>query len=518
MDNKSFLRAVAGTALLAVLLAACGGAGTAAPPPASGPARGTLVQNPPQLALLLPATELLLQLGTAANLSLLSLGGTPLCDIGVYHVEYNTVGARNEAATASAALMVPTGSDARCRGALPIVLYAHGTTTTQAFNIADLQDPANAEGLLLAAVFAAQGYIVVAPNYTGYDSSSLAYHPYLLRDAQANDMIDALAAARLALPAAGVLLTRDSGQLYVTGYSQGGYVALATERALQLAGKRVTAAAPMSGPYALAAMMDAVVSGQVDSGAPVLMTMLVGAYEHAYGNLYADPGEYFMPQYLVGIESLLPGSLTRSELYAQGRLPQYALFSSTPPDAAYAAITPATQPAALATIFAQGFGTGNLLTNGFRLAYLRDLAAHPDGGWPVLTSGIPSANANVPLRQALAANDLRDWAPSAPTLLCGGNGDPVVYWLNAQLMQSYWAALPGAATGVAILDIDSAGTNADPYSALKGDFALAKLAVAVAAVGQGATDGGRQAVFDAYHATLVAPFCLAAARSFFASH
>jgi hypothetical protein len=225
-----------------------------------------------------------------------------------------------------------------------------------------------------------------------------------------------------------------------------------------------------------------------------------------------------MPQYLVGIESLLPGSLTRSELYAQGRLPQYALFSSTPPDAAYAAITPATQPAALATIFAQGFGTGNLLTNGFRLAYLRDLAAHPDGGWPVLTSGMPSANANVPLRQALAANDLRDWAPSAPTLLCGGNGDPVVYWLNAQLMQSYWAALPGAATGVAILDIDSAATNADPYSALKGDFALAKLAVAVAAVGQGATDGGRQAVFDAYHATLVAPFCLAAARSFFASH
>jgi len=38
-------------------------------------------------------------------------------------------------------------------------LYAHGTTTDRAFNIADMQ---NAETLLLAALFASQGYIVVA--------------------------------------------------------------------------------------------------------------------------------------------------------------------------------------------------------------------------------------------------------------------------------------------------------------------------------------------------------------------
>jgi hypothetical protein len=37
-------------------------------------------------------------------------------------------------------------------------------------------------------------------------------------------------------------------------------------------------------------------------------------------------------------------------------------------------------------------------------------------------------------------------------------------------------------------------------------------------VAQGASDGGQQAVFDAYHASLVAPFCLAAARDFFANH
>ena len=50
---------------------------------------------------------------------------------------------------------------------------------------------------------------------------------------------------------------------------------------------------------------------------------------------------------------------------------------------------------------------------------------------------------------------------------------------------------------------------------------IAKLlvgSVAAAAVAQGATDGGAVAVAEAYHAGLVPPFCLAAVKSFFASH
>ena len=36
-----------------------------------------------------------------------------------------------------------------------------------------------------------------------------------------------------------------------------------------------------------------------------------------------------------------------------------------------------------------------------------------------------------------------------------------------------------------------------------------------AAVAQGATDGGDEAVLDVYHGGLVAPFCMEAARDFF---
>lgn len=514
-------------ALALILLSGCGGeadspaaatsATTSATTSVATPERGTLVQNPPQQLATMPAGDLKLQLDVPSNLQLLSLSGAPVCDIGVHHLVYNTLGARNEATTASAALMVPLGTDARCHGARPIVLYAHGTTTNKAFNIADIRDAQNSEGLLLAALFAAQGYIVVAPNYAGYDTSTLGYSAYLNADQQSKDMIDALAAARRALPAAGLLLTTDNGRLFITGYSQGGYVAMATQRAMQAAGMTVTAAAPMSGPYALAAFFDAVFNGQVNGGAPVFITLLLSGYQKAYGNIYGSATEVYEPQYAPGIESLLPTTLTRGELYARKSLPQYALFSSTPPSPGDAAITPATQPAAFAPVFALGFGPDNLITNTFRRSYLQDARTAPDGGWPTVTTGVPTTGAQLPLRQALVRNDLRNWSPTSPTLLCGGSGDPLVFWLNTQLMQNYWATRQPAVGGVSVLDLEAPGTDGDRYATLRSGFVLARKAVAGAAVLQGATDAGASAVFEAYHSTLVPPFCLAAVRSFFAA-
>ncbi len=358
-----------------------------------------------------------------------------------------------ESTTASAALLVPTGLGANCTGARPIVLYAHGTTTDRNFNMANIQ---NTEVLYLAALFASKGYIVVAPNYAGYDTSTLPYHPYLIADQQSKDMIDALTAARTALPLASATLTKDNGQLFITGYSQGGYVAMATHRAMQAAGMTVTAAAPMSGPYALAAFVDAVFYGEVNGDAPVSSTLLLTAYQKVYGDIYANPGDVFESQYAPGIDSLLPTTTPRSQLYAEGKLPEFALFSSTPPAPAFAADTPPTTPANLAEIFALGFGPGNLIQNGYRLSYLEDAQANPDGGWPAVTTGVAAANPGLSWRRALATNDLRNWVPTAPVLLCGGDQDPLVFWFNTDLMQRYWAAHAPASAPLSVLDLDAA--------------------------------------------------------------
>ena len=474
--------------------------------------RGTLLQSPPELLSTVTAPALLLELNTAANQQLLSLSGDPVCDVLVYHIEYTTVGGANEATTASAALMVPTGLGADCTGARPILLYAHGATTDRAFNIADMQ---NAETLLLAALFASQGYIVVAPNYAGYDTSTLPYHPYLIADQQSKDMMDGLKAARTALPFASATLTKDSGQLFIAGYSQGGYVAMATQRALEAAGTKVTASVGMSGPYALAAFADAVFYGEVNGGAPVSSTLLLTAYQAAYGDIYASAADVFEAPYANGIESLLPSTMLRSQLYAEGRLPQYALFSPTPPAPEFAANTPPVTPANLAAVFALGFGSGNLIRNSYRLSYLRDAQAHPDGGFPTVTTGTAAAAPELPWRQALQRNDLRDWVPKAPVLLCGGDLDPVVFWLNTQLMSGYWTSHAPSGASFGILDLEAPASASGPYANLTQGFTVAKALVAADAVLQGATDGGARAVAEAYHVTLVAPFCLAAAKSFF---
>ena len=189
-------------AAVVLLLAACGGGSESGPTTDNSGDRGSLVQNPPLRVTTLTAADLLASLNGSANgRSLLAVAGAPKCGVDFNYIQYGTVGAANEKTNASGALMVPIGTDPACSGARPVVLYGHGTTTAKGFNIANVLDSTNAaynEALLVAATYAAQGYIVVAPNYAGYDDSRLPYHPYLIADQQSKDMIDALTAARKA--------------------------------------------------------------------------------------------------------------------------------------------------------------------------------------------------------------------------------------------------------------------------------------------------------------------------------
>jgi hypothetical protein len=494
------------TSAVALGLTGCGSDSMTSVMPA-GTARGSLLQDPPLRIASLDAATFGAELGASTSgAQLLEVAGTPTCGVDFYYIQYNTVGGAGEATTASGALMVPTGSAAQCSGGRPIVLYAHGTNPDRSLNIADITNTSNTEGALIAAMFAAQGYIVVAPNYAGYDTSTLSYHPYLNADQQSKDMIDALTAARTALPHTMTTGTTDGGKLFITGYSQGGHVAMATHRAMQAAGMAVTAAAPMSGPYALEAFADAVFYGQVDIGSTVFTPLLVTSYQHAYGNIYQSLTDLYEPNYAPNMADVLPSTTPLATLFSNGTLPESALFSSTTPVTGNA-----TLDAALAVpsnpLFASGFGTSNLLTNNFRLAYVLDAVASPDGAVPTLTAGVPvAANPQNTLRIAFKTNDLRNWTPHVPVLMCGGDQDPEVFFLNTQVMQQYWSALPAGAITVADINAPVTGAN-DP-------FAAAKVGYQTTIAGIAATQGQSAAV-QAIHTT-EAPFCTAVARAFFA--
>ncbi len=516
MNRPSSRLTVWVVALLALAGCSSGtnGGSTLAPTTAQ---RGQLLIKPPTLVATFGTSDLLELLGLdTLGLQLLTLAYSPVCTVNIYQLNYETVGAKSEPTTSTGALMVPSGSASGCQGPRPIVEYAHGTSPSKNYDISQLTGSnASSEGLILAALFAAEGYIVVAPNYAGYHSSTLSYHPYLVGAQQAAEMMDVLTAARSALPVALAPTITDNHKLFVTGYSQGGYVAMAATSAMQAAGQTVTASAPMSGPYALAAFGDALFLGEVNGSATENVALLANGYQNAYGNLYSEPADLFAAPYASDIAGLLPSTTPISTIYSEGLLPNDTLFSSTPPAPQYASITPATTPSDLATVFAMGFASSDyLIVNSYRLSYLQDQQANPDGGFPTTTTGLPAASPTNTLRQDLKTNDLRNWTPATSTLLCAGDEDPEVFYFNTQLMQAYWLKNAPSAP-VTVLDIASAPAANDPYANEKNAFKAAVSAVEAAAVAGGATDGGLAAVLEDYHARLVAPFCLAAVKSFF---
>ncbi len=499
------------SAILATTLGGCGGEGgsppAATPPPViddSG-VRGSLIQSPPTRVASLDTAGVAAQVAQYGDFGtqLAAFAGAPRCGIDVHHFEYATVGAAGEKATASGALMVPTGSDPACTGARPLVLYGHGSSLARQVDMADLAPAAvyGVSSIEIAALYAAQGYVVVAPNYAGYDMSSLTYHPYQIADQQAKDMLDALAAARKALPALAHPVV-DNGQLFLTGHSEGGYATLATLRALQAGGQAVTAAAPSSGRYAESLGFEALGTpgalGAVAAITPddiLYEAMQFTSWQKAYANLYQSPADAYPAAYAAGIETLAPSTTTAAALVGKGQLPPYLLSNDEP---GYASLTPAQQ-----AYF--GPPEQSLVKTALLQAAIADIDANP---CPVTSATEPlqctPANA---LRRDWLANDLRTFTPTAPLVLCGGHADTEVPFANTTLAAAYFQNHGASAATLTLLDVDSTITAGDPWADAKTVFAAARSGVIAA--------GGGPANQDNYHGFIVQAACAAAARDFF---
>ncbi len=373
--------------------------------------------------------------------------GEAFCDVRFVQIEYQTVGAAGESTNASAAVGVPTGGHPECQGPRPLLLYAHGTSADRDY---DFFTSAEGFGGVVLAMFAARGYLVVAPEYTGYGRSWLDYHPYLQAEPQSADMIDALRAAETWFLREG-LARRE---LFVSGYSQGGHVAMATHRRIErdlVDEFTVTGSFPMSGPYALERTFSQLLGGRSAEGQTALVPFVVD------GLLRADPAlapadRYFNAPYDTTARDLFPGSMDAEEALAAGRIPPYLLAAH---------------------------GQPHLLRETFVTDYL--------------------AETENPLRRALTANSLLDWAPRAPLGLCGGGKDPLVFFDNSFVARDAFAE---RGVIVPLFDLNNSATlpggrTNSIYLRFRSLFLF--------------TDD-----LSGYHAAL-APFCAHYARDFFAS-
>ena len=110
-----------------------------------------------------------------------------------------------------------------------------------------------------------------------------------------------------------------------------------------------------------------------------------------------------------------------------------------------------------------------------------------------------------------------NWAPTVPTLMCGGSLDPTVYFsVNTLTMAAFWKADPY----VAVLDVDPQPPAAPggPFMLIQEGFQASQAALLAfyqTAAGGGLTPAeAQQQIVQDYH-TAVAPICSLAARAFF---
>jgi hypothetical protein len=440
-------------------------------------------------------------------------------------MQFHTVGGAGEPTTASGAVMVPTGGQ-DCTGPRPIVLYARSASMQKNINIADLDQNYLGEPEMLASLFASQGYVVIATNYAGYEKSTLPYHPYMNADQQSKEMIDALAAGKAVLADIGGPVTAGD-KLFLSGYSQGGFVAMATHRAMQELGIEVAASAPGAGPFAMGLFGDNVFQAKESTpGDGFQVPLLITSFQKAYGDIYLSTEEFYNPAFARGIEGLLPAEGNPGRYFTEGRLPAKAIFSDTAPTAAdptlqraLDAVTPPITGTATDARARSVFGEPSLVQNDVRRDYVLDVISYPDGATLSIDGiGLPNPVSENALRRAFQRNDLRGWTPERPVYMCSLQSNPwVSFRTNQHMMAELWAGLPAGL--VTSLDLEAGPTDADsPFvRELKAEMRRSTDAIVANAVGQGASDGGKAALGVAYHHWLGEPLCMAATLAFFDS-
>ncbi len=236
-------------------------------------------------------------------------------DIEVHKITYLTVGPDGNFETASGALFIPVGLNNA-----PLLSSQHGTQSNRG-NVGSINPFSSPEGLLAASL----GYYTVVPDYLGLGDSEIL-HPYLNEIASASVVVDIIRAGRQFANENGINL---NGQVFLAGYSEGGYVTLAAQKDIELNHSPeiiITASAPMAGPYDINLTARGIIEQQIYEE-PSFLAFLVVAYNEYYG--WNRINEIFNSPYNQNVVALFDGSLATMEINPQLNNDVRVLFTSS---------------------------------------------------------------------------------------------------------------------------------------------------------------------------------------------
>ena len=300
-------------------------------------------------------------------------------NVTVFRIEYKSLNKDEDTVIASGIIIVPEVDSF----SLPLSSYQHGTVLkkTDAPSIGG-----GAEYLLNLAASSGKDVVSCVPDYLGLGTGE-GLHLYLNPREEANSVRDILRAARK------LVKERQSavlnGQVFLFGYSQGGHATMAAQRQLELENAnefKLTASAPMAGPYAL-------------SRTSQFNIMLDSVF-------YPNP--FYLPYLAVSLFNTFPIYSSYSDLFK----------------APYDARIP------VAIDGYHSFGYANSQFPNYISTIIKDSVRNSIRNDP-----------NHPVRLAAKSYDLvDDWTPSTPMKLYHCSGDDNVFFDNAVYTDSVFRA------------------------------------------------------------------------------
>ncbi|WP_457640873.1 lipase family protein [Persephonella sp.] len=359
--------------------------------------------------------------------------GKTIFGIKAYRITYWTHDEHGNKIKASGLLTVPDttnslNSNLQNLYSFPIVSDQHGTifsdseAPTNAF-ISDLQALGN-NGTPSSSAFNAVlpytgllGFGAVMPDYIGYGESKDHYHPYMLRKSLANATVDLIKAVLDFCETNGYPVKRE---VYLAGYSEGGYATMAAAKEIQEKLSNVLylkGVVPMGGVYDLEKIGLGIVTTD-PMVYPPFPAYVLYAYAETYDSI--NLSDFVTDPFVNQLSSLFDKTKDGTTIYGT----MFALVNKTP-------------------------GTDFSLYDLFKASTINDFLI----------------NEKNPFRSALRENKVDDWVPTMKMVFIHCAGDNILP--QSLAYETYQKFVNNGATDVQFIDpeqeypslVDSDGWN-----------------------------------------------------------
>lgn len=227
-------------------------------------------------------------------------------NVEVYNVTYKTM-FQGEEIEASGLVCVPVSDG----GSFPMISFQNGTNTAHAK--APTKDLSNILFIYLHAT-SSIGCIMLIPDYIGFGKSKQIVHPYLHKESTVLS-VENLIVAAIEMMAADLINANWDDNLYLMGYSQGGWATLCTHSDISEKTSLsfdVKASACGAGPYDLSVVQNFMFEN-ITYPQPVYMAYSGVSY-HELGLITNPLSDYFNEPFATELPSYFYGQFTNGEI------------------------------------------------------------------------------------------------------------------------------------------------------------------------------------------------------------